>query len=127
MGGFAEISSKLDIGEPTLKDIVKELIKPGRDPRDEMPKPIFKSGVLKMEDLKIDMVLKGTVRNVVDFGCFVDIGIKQDGLVHISQLSDKFVKRPMDIVKVGDIVDVRIIDINIDRQRIGLSMKKIGG
>jgi uncharacterized protein len=124
LGGFSKISSELNIGIPTLKDIVKELIKPGRDPREEMPKPIFKSGVLKMEDLKIDMMLKGTVRNVVDFGCFVDIGIKQDGLVHISQLSDKFVKRPMDIVKVGDIVDVKIIDIDIERQRIGLSMRK---
>ncbi len=123
-GGFLEISKKLDVGIPTLTDIVKELVKPGRDPREEMPKPVFKSGVLKIEDLEIDMVLKGTVRNVVDFGCFVDIGIKQDGLVHISELSDKFVKRPMDIVKVGDIVDVRIIDINIERQRIGLSMKK---
>jgi len=126
-GGFAEISKELDVGIPTLTDIVKELVKPGRDPREEMPKPVFKSGVLKIEDLEIDMVLKGTVRNVVDFGCFVDIGIKQDGLIHISELSDKFVKRPMDIVKVGDIVDVRIIDINIERQRIGLSMKKTRG
>lgn len=124
-GGITDISKNLEIGIPTLKDIIKELMKPGRDPRDEMPKPIFKSGVLKMEDLKTDMVLKGTVRNVVDFGCFVDIGIKQDGLVHISELSNSYVKSPMDIVKVGDIVDVRIIDIDIDRQRIALSMKNI--
>lgn len=124
-GGLAELSKKLDVGLPTLKDIVRELVKPGRDPREEMPKPIFKSGVLSMEDLSVDMVLKGTVRNVVAFGCFVDIGIKQDGLVHISEMSDQYVENPMDIVKVGDIVDVKIIDVDIDRQRIALSMRKI--
>lgn len=124
-GGLKELADNLDVGLPTLKDIVAELKKPGRDPREEMPKPIFKSGVLKMEDLELDMVLKGAVRNVVAFGCFVDIGIKQDGLVHISEMSNRFVENPMDIVKVGDIVDVRIIDINMERQRIGLSMKNL--
>ncbi|HKL40958.1 MAG TPA: Tex family protein [Clostridia bacterium] len=124
-GGISELSKALDLGLPTLKDIVRELKKPGRDPREEMPKPIFKSGVLSIEDLSQDMVLKGTVRNVVAFGCFVDIGIKQDGLVHISEMSDSYVENPMDIVKVGDIVDVKIIDIDVDRQRIALSMRKI--
>jgi len=124
-GGLSELSKTLDVGLPTLKDIVRELKKPGRDPREEMPKPIFKSGVLSIEDLSQDMVLKGTVRNVVAFGCFVDIGIKQDGLVHISEMSDSYVENPMDVVKVGDIVDVKIIDIDVDRQRIALSMRKI--
>ena len=124
-GGLTELSKTLAVGLPTLKDIVSELKKPGRDPREEMPKPIFKSGVLSIEDLAQDMVLKGTVRNVVAFGCFVDIGIKQDGLVHISEMSDSYVENPMDIVKVGDIVDVKIIDIDVDRQRIALSMRKI--
>jgi uncharacterized protein len=124
-GGITELSKVLDVGLPTLKDIVRELRKPGRDPREEMPKPIFKSGVLSIEDLSQDMVLKGTVRNVVAFGCFVDIGIKQDGLVHISEMSDSYVENPMDVVKVGDIVDVKIIDIDVDRQRIALSMRKI--
>ena len=120
-----DLSTELDIGVLTLKDIIKELEKPGRDPRDEMPQPIFRTDVLKMEDLKEDMILVGTVRNVVDFGAFVDIGVKEDGLVHISHLSDKFVKHPKDIVKVGDIVNVRILDIDIERGRISLSMKDI--
>ena len=124
-GGYKKLSDKLDIGVLTLKDIVKELLKPGRDPREEMPKPVFKSEVLTIEDLKKDMVLKGTVKNVVNFGCFVDIGIKQDGLVHISELSDSYVDAPLDIVSVGDIVNVKILDIDIDRQRIQLSMKNI--
>jgi len=124
-GGLSELSKTLDVGLPTLKDIVRELVKPGRDPREEMPQPIFKSGILSMEDLTVDMVLKGTVRNVVAFGCFVDIGIKQDGLVHISEMSDEYVENPMDVVKVGDIVDVKIIDVDVDRQRIALSMRKI--
>ncbi|MBI9011292.1 MAG: RNA-binding transcriptional accessory protein [Clostridiales bacterium] len=119
------ISKDLDIGYFTLKDIVEELKKPGRDIRDEMPKPIFRSDVLKLEDLRVDMILPGTVRNVVDFGAFVDIGVKQDGLVHISHLSDKFIKKPMDVVSVGDQVKVRVIDIDLEKQKIALSMKGI--
>ncbi|MPN42194.1 Protein YhgF [bioreactor metagenome] len=113
----------MNIGVPTLTDIIEELKKPGRDPRDEMPKPILRSDVMKMEDLKVGMKLTGTVRNVVDFGAFVDIGVKQDGLVHLSEMSDKFIKNPMEVVEVGDIVNVTIISIDIDRQRIGLTMK----
>ena len=116
-------SEELDIGEMTLKDIIDELSKPGRDPRDEMPKPILRSDVLKFEDLKEGMVLNGTVRNVIDFGAFVDIGVKHDGLVHISELSDKFVKNPADIVSIGDIVKVKVIKIDNDRQKVSLSMK----
>jgi len=119
------IAASLDLGYFTLRDIVEELKKPGRDIRDEMPKPIFRSDVLKMEDLRVDMVLTGTVRNVVDFGAFVDIGVKQDGLVHISHLSDKFVKRPMDVVSVGDQVKVRVIDVDLKKQKIALSMTGI--
>lgn len=119
------IAKDLDIGYFTLKDVVEELKKPGRDIRDEMPKPIFRSDVLKLEDLRVDMVLPGTVRNVVDFGAFVDIGVKQDGLVHISHLSEKFVKRPMDVVSVGDQVKVRVIDVDLKKQKIALSMKGI--
>jgi len=119
------IAKDLDIGYFTLKDIVEELKKPGRDIRDEMPKPIFRSDVLKLEDLRVDMVLTGTVRNVVDFGAFVDIGVKQDGLVHISHLSEKFVKRPMDVVAVGDQVKVRVIDVDLKKQKIALSMTGI--
>ena len=106
-----------------MKDIVKELEKPGRDPRDEMPKPILKSDVLSMEDLKPCMLLTGTVRNVIDFGAFVDIGVHQDGLVHVSQMSDKkFVKHPMEIVSVGDIVRVKVLNVDIAKKRIQLSM-----
>ena len=119
------IAEELDLGYFTLRDIVEELKKPGRDIRDEMPKPIFRSDVLKMEDLRIDMVLTGTVRNVVDFGAFVDIGVKQDGLVHISHLSDKFIKKPMDVVSVGDQVKVRVIDVDLKKQKIALSMTGI--
>ena len=120
-----KLSKELDVGVLTLKDIVKELKKPGRDPRDEMPKPIFRTDVLEIEDLKQDMILTGTVRNVVDFGAFVDIGVKQDGLVHISHLSERYVRHPKEIVKVGDIVKVKILDIDIDRGRISLSMKEV--
>ena len=116
-------AQELDIGEMTLKDIIDELSKPGRDPRDEMPKPILRSDVLKFEDLREGMVLTGTVRNVIDFGAFVDIGVKHDGLVHISELSDNFVKNPSDIVSIGDIVKVKVIKIDVDRQKVGLSMK----
>ena len=118
-----QISKELDIGELTLKDIVEELSKPGRDPREDMPKPILRSDVLKFEDLTLEMILTGTVRNVTDFGAFVDIGVKYDGLVHISQLSDSFVKNPSDIVSVGDIVKVKVIGIDRERQKISLTMK----
>jgi len=119
------LSEKLGVGLPTLQDIIKELEKPGRDPRDELPKPILRKDVLKIEDLKKDMILQGTVRNVVDFGAFVDIGVKTDGLVHISQLSDKFIKHPKEVVQVGDIVKVRVLDVDVERGRISLSMKEV--
>ena len=118
-----QTAKELEVGEMTLKDICEELSKPGRDPRDEMPKPILRSDVLKFEDLKEGMVLTGTVRNVIDFGAFVDIGVKHDGLVHISEMSEKFVKNPSEIVSVGDIVKVRVIKIDQERQKVGLSMK----
>lgn len=118
-----KMSQELDIGELTLKDIIAELMKPGRDPRDEMPKPILRQDVLKLEDLKEDMILTGTVRNVIDFGAFVDIGVKYDGLVHISEMSDKYIKNPSDIVSVGDVVKVRVIKIDMERKKVGLSMK----
>ena len=118
-----EISEELDIGMETLKDIISELKKPGRDPREDMPKPILRKNVLTLEDLEIGMITQGTVRNIVDFGAFVDIGVHQDGLVHISQLAaDKFVKHPLDIVSVGDIVDVKVLDVDTKRNRINLSM-----
>ena len=116
-------AKELEIGEMTLTDIIAELSKPGRDPREDMPKPILRSDVLKIEDLKEGMVLTGTVRNVIDFGAFVDIGVKHDGLVHISEMSDKFIKNPSDIVSVGDIVKVKVIKIDKERQKVGLSMK----
>jgi uncharacterized protein len=117
-------AAKLGIGRPTLKDIIDALIKPGRDPREDMPQPIFRNDVLSMEDLRPGMMLTGTVRNVVDFGAFVDIGVKQDGLVHVSELSDKFVKSPTDVVAVGDIVEVRVLEVDLVRKRIALSMKR---
>ncbi len=121
---YEKLSRELDIGEPTLRDIVAELEKPARDPRDEMPKPILRHDVLEMKDLKEGMILKGTVRNVIDFGVFVDIGVHQDGLVHISQLtSKKFVKHPLEVVKVGDVVDVKVLSVDLDKKRISLSMK----
>ena len=118
-----EMAKELNIGEMTLTDIIDELSKPGRDPREDMPKPILRSDVLKLDDLKEGMVLTGTVRNVIDFGAFVDIGVKHDGLVHISEMSDKFIKNPSDVVSVGDIVKVKVIKIDKDRQKVGLSMK----
>ncbi len=124
--GISNLAKELEVGEPTLNDIIKEIKKPGRDPREELPKPIFKSGVIEMKDFKPGMILMGTVRNVSDFGAFVDIGVHQDGLVHKSQMADKFVKHPLDIVKVGDIVEVRILDVDLKRKRISLSMKKEG-
>ncbi len=120
---IAKESNDLDIGELTLKDIVDELSKPGRDPRDEMPKPILRQDVLKFEDLKEGMILPGTVRNVIDFGAFVDIGVKYDGLVHISEMSDKYIKNPSELVSVGDIVKVKVIKIDMERHKVGLSMK----
>ena len=118
-----EISDELDIGRETLKDIIRELKKPGRDPREDMPKPILRKNVLSIDDLEIGMIMQGTVRNIVDFGAFVDIGVHQDGLVHISQLvEDRFVKHPLDIVSVGDIVDVKVLDVDTRRNRINLSM-----
>ena len=116
-------AKELEIGELTLKDIITELMKPGRDPRDELPKPILRQDVLKLEDLKEGMILTGTVRNVIDFGAFVDIGVKYDGLVHISEMSEKFIKNPSDIVSVGDIVKVRVIKIDMERKKVALSMK----
>ncbi|MFW6022517.1 MAG: Tex family protein [Halanaerobiaceae bacterium] len=118
-----EKAEQLDIGVPTLKDIISALKQPGRDPRDELPKPIFRTDVLKLEDLKTDMILQGTIRNVVDFGAFVDIGVKQAGLVHISELSDEYVENPLDIVQVGDVVSVKILSVDERRKRIALSMK----
>lgn len=117
------LAEELNVGIPTLIDIVEELKKPGRDVRDEMPKPIFRNDVLKIEDLQEGMVLTGTVRNVVDFGAFVDVGLKNDGLVHLSEMSEKYIKHPMEIVQVGDIVSVKIKSIDVQRQRIGLTMK----
>ena len=116
-------AKELQVGELTLNDIIKELSKPGRDPREDMPKPILRSDVLKFEDLKEGMVLTGTVRNVIDFGAFVDIGVKHDGLVHISQMSEGFVKNPRDVVSVGDIVKVKVLNIDFERQKVGLTMK----
>lgn len=124
--GLNNISKELEIGELTLKDIIKELQKPGRDPREDMPKPILKTGVIEIKDLKPGMVLMGTVRNVSDFGAFIDIGVHQDGLVHKSQMANKFVKHPLDIVKVGDIVKVKILEVDEKRNRISLSMKEVG-
>ncbi|PJI09207.1 MULTISPECIES: Tex family protein [Clostridium] len=122
--GIEKIAESLDIGVPTLTDIISAIKKPGRDPREEMPKPILKTGIMDIKQLKPGMTLKGTVRNVADFGAFVDIGVHQDGLVHISQLSDRFVRHPLDIVKVGDIVDVRVLEVDEKRNRISLTMKK---
>ena len=121
---YKKLAQQLDVGEITLRDIVKELEKPGRDPREEMPKPILRSDVLDMKDLKEGMILKGTVRNVIDFGAFVDIGVHQDGLVHISQMSSKkFVKHPLEVVSVGDIVEVKVLSVDVAKKRIALTMK----
>lgn len=120
--GTQKVAEQIGIGEPTLIDILDNLKKPGRDPREEMPKPILRSDVLKMEDLQDGMKLKGTVRNVVDFGAFVDIGVKQDGLLHISQIANKYVKNPLELLKVGDIIDVTVLSVDIPKQRIALSM-----
>ena len=123
IGDLSMLAEKLEVGVPTLEDIVKELEKPGRDPREDMPKPILHSEVLELKDLKEGMRLKGTVRNIVDFGAFVDIGVHQDGLVHVSQMSYKFIKHPLEVVKVGDIVEVEVISVDVNRNKIGLTMK----
>ena len=117
------MADELKIGEPTLRDIIRELSQPGRDPREDLPQPVLRSDVLEMKDLKEGMVLKGTVRNIVDFGAFVDIGVHQDGLVHISRMSKKkFVKHPLDVVSIGDVVEVKVVSVDEKRKRIGLSM-----
>ena len=120
---YKKLAEELEIGELTLRDIVKELEKPARDPRDDMPKPILRSDVLEMKDLTPGMVLKGTVRNVIDFGAFVDIGVHQDGLVHISQMCDRYIKHPLEVVSVGDIVEVKVLSVDLTKQRIQLTMK----
>ena len=120
---YGKLAKELDIGEITLRDIVKELGKPGRDPREDMPKPILRSDVLDMKDLKEGMILKGTVRNVIDFGAFVDIGVHQDGLVHISQICERFIKHPLEAVHVGDVVEVKVLSVDMQKKRIALTMK----
>ena len=122
--GIAKLAVQCGVGEPTLKDIIAELEKPGRDPRDELPSPILRSDIKDMKDLKPGMEMRGTVRNVIDFGAFVDIGVHQDGLVHITQISDKFVRHPSDVLKVGDIVTVWVLAVDVARGRISLTMKK---
>ncbi len=122
---YKKLAEELGIGEITLRDIVKELEKPARDPREEMPKPILRTDVLEMKDLKEGMILKGTVRNVIDFGVFVDIGVHQDGLVHISQITEKFIKHPLEVVSVGDIVDVKVMSVDLKKKRIQLTMRGI--
>ena len=118
-------AERCGVGVPTLADVVKELSKPGRDPRDDLPAPILRTDVLDMKDLKAGMVLSGTVRNVIDFGVFVDIGVHQDGLVHISQVCNRRIKHPSEIVKVGDVVKVAVLDVDQERKRISLTMKNI--
>ena len=122
---YKRTAQDLGIGEITLRDIAGELEKPARDPRDEMPRPILRSDILEMKDLEPGMVLKGTVRNVIDFGAFVDIGVHQDGLVHISQMTDKYIKHPLEAVSVGDIVDVKILSVDLAKKRISLTMKGV--
>ena len=122
---YGQMAKKLGVGEMTLRDIVKELTKPGRDPREEMPRPILRTDVLEMKDLKEGMILKGTVRNVIDFGAFVDIGVHQDGLVHISQMTDRYIKHPLEAVSVGDIVEVKVLSVDMKKKRISLTMKGI--
>ena len=122
----AKAAAAVGTGVPTLRDITAELLKPGRDVRDELPQPILRTDVLEMKDLKPGMVLPGTVRNVIDFGVFVDIGVHQDGLVHVSELADRFVKAPREVVKVGDLVKVRVLDGDAARKRISLSMRTQG-
>lgn len=122
--GREDVAKRIEVGVPTLNDIEKELLKPGRDPRDELPPPLLRTDVMDMEDLKAGMELTGTVRNVIDFGAFVDIGVHQDGLVHISQITDRYIKHPSEVLKVGDIIKVWVIDVDLKKKRIGLTMKK---
>ncbi|MDR3643946.1 MAG: S1 RNA-binding domain-containing protein, partial [Clostridia bacterium] len=121
--GEESLAADVGVGLPTLKDIISELMKPGRDPRDELPAPLLRTDILDMKDLKPGMELTGTVRNVIDFGAFVDIGVHQDGLVHISQLCDRYIKHPSEVVKVGDIVKVRVLEVDPAKKRISLTMK----
>lgn len=121
--GLEKLAEEMGVGVPTLEDIISELQKPGRDPRDQLPPPLLRSDVLEIADLQPEMILSGTVRNIVDFGAFVDIGVHQDGLVHISQLADKFVKHPLDAVSVGDIVKVKVMGVDAKKGRISLTMK----
>ncbi len=123
IGDYGKMAEELGVGEITLRDIVAELEKPGRDPREEMPKPILRTDVMEMKDLKPGMVLKGTVRNVIDFGAFVDIGVHQDGLVHISQMTERYIKHPLEAVSVGDIVEVKVLSVDLEKKRISLTMK----
>ena len=123
--GLSEAAERCGVGVPTLEDVVKELLKPGRDPRDELPAPILRTDVMEMKDLKPGMVLSGTVRNVIDFGVFVDIGVHQDGLVHISQVCNRKVRHPSEVVQVGDVVKVCVLEVDEKRKRIGLTMKNI--
>ena len=122
--GAEKAAAECGVGVPTLQDIVKELVKPGRDPRDELPAPVLRTDVLELKDLKPGMVLSGTVRNVIDFGVFVDIGVHQDGLVHISRMADRFIRHPSEVVRVGDVVTVWVVDVDVKKQRIALSMVK---
>ena len=122
--GTEQAALKLGIGIPTLKDIAKELMKPGRDPRDELPPPILRTDVMEMKDLKPGMILTGTVRNVIDFGAFVDIGVHQDGLVHISEIADRYIKHPSEVLKVGDVVKVVVLAVDEGKKRISLSIKQ---
>ena len=119
------LAQELAVGEPTLRDILRELAKPGRDPRDELPPPLLREDILDMKDLKEGMTLQGTVRNVIDFGAFVDIGVHQDGLVHVSQISDKFIKHPSEVLAVGDIVKVSVLEVDEKKHRISLTMKGV--
>ena len=123
--GEQKLAGDCQIGVPTMLDIVKELVKPGRDPRDELPAPILRTDVLELKDLKPGMELSGTVRNVIDFGVFVDIGVHQDGLVHISQVCSKYIKHPSEVVSVGDVVKVRVLEVDEKRKRISLTMKDV--
>jgi uncharacterized protein len=121
--GLADLADLLAVGKPTLADILDGLARPGRDPRDDLPPPLLRQDVLTIEDLREGMRLKGTVRNVVDFGAFIDIGVKQDGLVHVSKMADRYVRNPFEVVSVGDVVDVVVLSIDLERGRIGLSMR----
>ena len=122
---YREMAEEIGVGEITLRDIAGELEKPARDPRDEMPRPVLRSDILEMKDLKPGMVLKGTVRNVIDFGAFVDIGVHQDGLVHISQMTDRYIRHPLEAVSVGDVVEVKILGVDLEKKRISLTMKGV--